>query len=60
MAQTEIHVLLVEDSPFDARFVKEMLRDDEIGAFRIQHVTSLLEAQAVLGVRATIRSSSWI
>jgi hypothetical protein len=48
MAQTEIHVLLVEDNAFDARFVKEMLRDDEMGGFTIQHVTSLLEAQSIL------------
>ena len=48
MTQTEIHVLLVEDNPLDARFVKEMLKDDEIGAFRIQHAASFLEAQSIL------------
>lgn len=48
MAQTEIHVLLVEDNPLDARFVKQMLRDDEIGTFRIQHAASLLETQSIL------------
>lgn len=48
MAQTQIQVLLVEDNPLDARFVKEMLRDDEIGAFRIAHVTSLLDAISIL------------
>jgi hypothetical protein len=40
--------LLVEDNPLDARFVKAMLKDDGIGAFRIQYATSLLEAQSIL------------
>lgn len=48
MAQTHIQVLLVEDNPFDARFVKEMLREDEISAFRITHVTSLHDALSTL------------
>ena len=48
MDQTQIHVLLVEDNSFDARFVTEMLKDDEIGAFKIQHGKSLLEALSIL------------
>jgi hypothetical protein len=48
MDRTHIHVLLVEDNPLDARIVLAMLKDDEIGGFRTQHATSLLDALSML------------
>lgn len=48
MDPTQIHVLLVEDNPLDARIVLAMLKDDEIGGFRTQHATSLLDALSIL------------
>jgi diguanylate cyclase (GGDEF)-like protein len=41
---TELHVLVVEDNPGDARLVVEMLRHDQPAGFRLTHVSTVTEA----------------
>jgi CheY-like chemotaxis protein len=48
MKETEIAVLLVEDSPGDARLVQEMLADAENQTFRVQRADTLLAALEAL------------
>jgi two-component system cell cycle response regulator len=48
MADEQIHVLVVEDNPGDARLVHEMLREDGAADFALTHVASVREALEAL------------
>ncbi len=48
MTRDEIHVLLVEDNPGDARLVQGMLEHDESSVFSVKHVSTLGDAMRSL------------
>lgn len=48
MAESKIHVLLVEDNPADVRLVEEMLKEGGADDFVLKHVESLQDGLRVL------------
>src|SRR5262245_2019116 len=44
MPVTQIHILLVEDNPADARFVRELLREEHAHEFSVTTVSTVRDA----------------